>query len=64
MGSSILNGIIVLSIDNTGTLGTFTLINNTNGIEISATSPGDNNTTTGGYSSNVTFNNLFFESTF
>ena len=59
VGSSITNGFIVLSVDNSGTLGTFTLLNNTNGIEITATSPGDNNSTTGGYTSNATFNNLF-----
>ena len=50
---------IVLSVDNNGTLGSFTLRNISTGIEIIATSPGDGNNTTGGYTSNATFNNLF-----
>jgi hypothetical protein len=51
---------IVLSIDNSGTLGSFTLRNlSSGGIEITATSPGDGNTTTGGFTSNATFNNSF-----
>ena len=55
---------IILSIDNSGTLGSFTLRNDTNGIEITATSPGgDGNNTTGGYSSNATFHNLFLNPT-
>ena len=38
---------IILSIDNSGTLGSFTLRNDTNGVEITATSPGgDGNNTT------------------
>ena len=54
------NSTMILSTDSIGTLyGSFTLRNDTNGIEITATSPGDNNSTTVGYSSNVTFNNLF-----
>ena len=53
------NSTTVLSVDNTGTRGTFTLSNNTNGIEIIATSPGDQNNTTQGYVSTATFNNLF-----
>ena len=51
---------IVLSVDNSGTLGSFTLRNlSSGGIEITATSPGDGNTTTGGFTSNATFNNSF-----
>ena len=50
---------IVLSVDNSGTLGSFTLRNDSNGIEITATSPGDGNNITGGYTSNATFHNLF-----
>ena len=50
---------IVLSVDNSGTLGSFTLRNDTNGIEITAVSPGDGNNITGGYTSNATFHNLF-----
>ena len=48
---------IVLSVDNSGTLGSFTLRNLTNGIEITAVSPGDGNNITGGYTSNATFHN-------
>ena len=55
---------IVLSVDSSGTLGSFTLRNDTNGIEITATSPGgDGNNTTGGYSSNATFHHLFLNPT-
>jgi len=53
---------VVLSVDagNGTTLGSFTMSNSSNGgVVITATSPGDGNSTTGGYSSNVTFLNLF-----
>ena len=52
---------IVLSISNSGILGSFTLRNlSGGGIEITATSPGgDGNSTTGGFTSNATFVNLF-----
>ena len=53
---------VILSVDagNGTTLGSFTMSNSSNGgVVITATSPGDGNTTTGGYSSNVTFLNLF-----
>ena len=43
VGSTSSYSIIVLSVDNNGTLGSFTLRNDSNGIEITATSPGDNN---------------------
>ena len=60
VGSTSSFSTIILSIDSSGTLGSFTLRNDTNGIEITATSPGgDGNNTTGGYSSNATFHNLF-----
>ncbi|MBL6874051.1 MAG: T9SS type A sorting domain-containing protein [Flavobacteriales bacterium] len=60
VGSTSSYSTIILSLDSTGTLGSFTLRNDTNGIEITAASPGgDGNNTTGGYSSNVTFHNLF-----
>ncbi len=60
VGSTSSYSTIILSLDSTGTLGSFTLRNDTNGIEITAVSPGgDGNNTTGGYSSNVTFHNLF-----
>ncbi|MDB9895272.1 T9SS type A sorting domain-containing protein [Flavobacteriales bacterium] len=53
---------VVLSIDasNGSTLGSFTMSNSSNGgILVTATSPGDGNTTTGGYTSTATFYNLF-----
>jgi len=53
---------VVLSIDasNGSTLGSFTMSNSSNGgILVTATSPGDGNTTTGGYNSTATFYNLF-----
>ena len=50
---------IVLIVDSSGTLGSFTLRNLSNGIEITAVSPGDGNNITGGYTSNATFHNLF-----
>ncbi len=59
VGSTSSYSTIVLSVDNSGTLGSFTLRNDSNGIEITAVSPGDGNNTTGGYTSNATFNNLF-----
>ena len=60
VGSTSSFSTIILSLDSTGTLGSFTLRNDTNGIEITAASPGgDGNNTTGGYTSNVTFHNLF-----
>jgi hypothetical protein len=59
VGSTNSNSTIILSLDSTGTLGSFTLSNDTNGVEIVAVSPGDGNNTTGGFSSNVTFHNLF-----
>ena len=63
VGSTSSYSTIVLSVDNSGTLGSFTLRNDTNGIEITAASPGDGNTVTGGYTSNVTFNHLFVNPT-
>ena len=63
VGSTSSYSTIVLSVDNNGTLGSFTLRNDSNGIEITATSPGDGNNITGGYTSNVTFNNLFLNPT-
>ena len=59
VGSTSSYSTIVLSVDNSGTLGSFTLRNDSNGIEITATSPGDGNNITGGYTSNATFHNLF-----
>ena len=59
VGTTNTNSTIILSLDSTGTLGSFTLSNDTNGVEIVAVSPGDGNNTTGGFSSNVTFHNLF-----
>ena len=51
---------IVLSIDGSGVLGSFTLRNlSSGGIEITASSPGDGNSITGGFTSNATFVNLF-----
>ena len=64
VGSTSSFSTIILSLDSTGTLGSFTLRNDTNGIEITAASPGgDGNNTTGGYTSNVTFHNLFLNPT-
>ena len=56
VGSTSSYSLIVLSVDNSGTLGSFTLRNDSNGIEITATSPGDGNNITG-YTSNATFHN-------
>jgi hypothetical protein len=53
---------VILSIDasNGSTLGSFTMSNSSNGgVLITATSPGDGNSTTGGYTSTATFHNLF-----
>ncbi len=53
---------VILSIDASdgSTLGSFTMSNSSNGgVLITATSPGDGNTTTGGYTSTATFHNLF-----
>ena len=53
---------VILSVDasNGSTLGSFTMSNSSNGgVLITATSPGDGNTTTGGYTSTATFHNLF-----
>ena len=50
---------IINSVDNSGVLGFFTIKNLSIGIEISSTTPNDNNNYTSGYTSEMIFSNLF-----